>query len=145
MVNLGAVRLIADGPVKAPEWTTVAGGAVVVRLLSRVMRRAVWAYVVARRAQAASQHFVVATLFDHYCAKLHVGPAIDDAQAKVLRAAIDESGHLIAIEAQPRLTAITAADERDLLPMLGRRGMAERQAVRGDRDQVAPILARVQP
>ncbi len=42
-------------------------------LLSRRWRRVFAAYLATRRAREAARYFVRFTLFDHYCAKLHVG------------------------------------------------------------------------
>jgi hypothetical protein len=44
------------------------------------------------RARSAARTFVTMTLFDHYCAKLHTGLAIDTATALALR---DEIGRAI--------------------------------------------------
>src|SRR5262249_42725968 len=43
---------------------------------------------VGRRAEEMASTFQLGTLFDHYCAKLHVGAGIDRAQATQLRAVI---------------------------------------------------------
>ena len=86
-----AVRAIADGPVRPPEWTEVAGGAIAYRLVRRSLRRFILVLLAARRAQAASRHFVVGTLFDHYCARLHVGMGLDGPRAAELRAVMDQA------------------------------------------------------
>jgi hypothetical protein len=46
---------------------------------------------VGRRAEEMSTTFQLGTLFDHFCAKLHVGSGIDRAQAVQLRAVIHAS------------------------------------------------------
>src|SRR4029453_3175663 len=43
------------------------------------------------RARSAAQTFTRMTLFDHYCAKLHVGLALDGVTALALREAIDRT------------------------------------------------------
>lgn len=86
-----AVRAIADGPATPPEWTEVAGGGLLIRLLSRGWRRFLIVLLAARRAQAASKAFVVATLFDHYCARLHVGAGLDAIDGAEVRALIDQA------------------------------------------------------
>ena len=44
-----------------------------------------------RRAQAAGRYFVIGTLFDHYCAKLHVGLGLDRDSAMELRRIMAEA------------------------------------------------------
>ena len=46
---------------------------------------------VGRGADDAASNFQNGLLFDHYCARLHVGPAIDRARAAALRRAIHET------------------------------------------------------
>lgn len=87
----GALRAIADGPARPPEWTEIVGGGVAWRILSRTWRRFVIAVVAARRAQAASRAFTVATLFDHYCARLHTGLGLDGVAGAEIRALIDQA------------------------------------------------------
>jgi hypothetical protein len=84
-----ALSAIADGKSSAPSWTDIAGGALAYRILSRSARKILWLWIVTRRTQAAARNFLVATLFDHYCARLHVGLGLDAAAAAELRAAID--------------------------------------------------------
>lgn len=88
-LDAAAIRAIADGPSHPPEWLELAGGTLVARLAARTVRRAVWAYLIARRAKAASRGFLIATLFDHYCARLHVGMGLDGAAGAALREAIE--------------------------------------------------------
>lgn len=90
-VDDAAVRAISDGPNRPPEWTEIAGGGLVYRLLRRSWRRVVIALLVARRAQAASKTFVVCTLFDHYCAKMHVGFGLDAGTGAELRAVMEQA------------------------------------------------------
>lgn len=86
-----AVRAIADGPARPPEWTEILGGGVAWRVLGRAWRRFVIAALAARRAQAASRAFTVATLFDHYCARLHTGLGLDAVDGAQVRALIDQA------------------------------------------------------
>ena len=67
-LDADAVKAVADGPQKPPEWTEVAGGTLVYRLVSGTWRKLLLGVLAARRAQAAGQTFLVTTLFDHYCA-----------------------------------------------------------------------------
>jgi len=86
-----AVRAIADGPNRPPEWTEIAGGGLIYRLLRRSWRRVLIALLIARRAQAASKTFVICTLFDHYCAKMHIGLGLDAATGAEIRAVMDQA------------------------------------------------------
>ena len=86
-----AVRAIADGPSEPPQWAELAGGGLAYRLASRGWRRLLLAYFIARRARAAAHTFTVATLFDHYCARLHVGLGLDRVAGAELRAVIDRA------------------------------------------------------
>jgi hypothetical protein len=86
-----AVRAIADGQVGPPQWAELAGGGLAYKLASRGWRRVLFAYFIARRARAAAHTFTVATLFDHYCARLHVGLGLDAGRGADLRADIDRA------------------------------------------------------
>ncbi len=90
-MNDAAIRAIADGPNRPPEWTELAGGGIAFRLLGSMWRRILLAALAARRAQAASRAFSVATLFDHYCAKLHIGVGLDAIDGAKVRALIDQA------------------------------------------------------
>ena len=87
----GAVRAVADGSVRPPEWAQIVGTSLAYRFLTRQWRRVLVVYLVARRAQSASNAFLVGTLFDHYCARLHVGMGLDGARATELRQLIDRA------------------------------------------------------
>jgi len=87
----GAVRAIADGPEKPPEWAEIAGGTLAYRLVARSWKRLILVYLATRRAQAAARHFLIGTLFDHYCARLHVGMGLDGPRAAELRAVMDQA------------------------------------------------------
>jgi hypothetical protein len=86
-----AIRAIADGPSRPPEWTEVVGGGVAWRLIGRMWRRVLIVLLAARRAQAASKAFTVATLFDHYCARLHRGLGLDAVDGAQVRALIEQA------------------------------------------------------
>jgi hypothetical protein len=86
-----AVRAVADGAESPPEWADIVGGTVAYRFLARQWRKLLLVYLVARRAQAAARAFLVGTLFDHYCARLHVGMGLDAQRAAELRAVIDRA------------------------------------------------------
>lgn len=90
-----AIRMIADGPESPPSWTELAGGTLMFKMVGRAWRRLLITYVVAKRTQAAARYFQINTLFDHYCARLHVGMGLDAKSAEQLRtligAAIDQT------------------------------------------------------
>jgi hypothetical protein len=86
-----AIRAIADGPSAPPQWGDLAGGALAFRILSRTWRKMLVAYLATRRAQAATRYFVNASLFDHYCARMHVGLGLDGASGTELRALMGRS------------------------------------------------------
>lgn len=86
-----AIKAIADGADKPPSWHEMAGGAFLTKFLGQSMRKLFVAVVAARRTQAAARYFMLDTLFDHYCARLHVGLGLDGAAGKELRAAMDRA------------------------------------------------------
>lgn len=90
-IDEDAVRAIADGPETPPSWTEFVGGGMLFRLMSKQWKKLLVAVLAARRAQAAARNFEVATLFDHYCAREHVGMGLDAGSGKRVRALIDEA------------------------------------------------------
>ncbi len=88
-VDEDAVRVIADGTVAAPTWRTAAAAAPFARFLRRSWRRVLISLVAYRRAEEAGRLFAMATMFDHYCARLHVGAGLDLAGGRALRARMD--------------------------------------------------------
>jgi uncharacterized protein (DUF697 family) len=86
-----AVREIAEGRVPPPNWRQLIGLSGLARTARRSVRAAIVAYALYRRAEAASRTFALGTLFDHYCARHHVGVGLDAAQARELRARIDRA------------------------------------------------------
>ena len=86
-----AVRAIADGKESAPDWGQIAGGTLAYKLVARSWRKLVLVYLAAKRAQAASKHFLIGTLFDHYCARMHIGQGLDGAAAAELRGLMDQA------------------------------------------------------
>jgi hypothetical protein len=90
-IDLDAIRAVADGTERPPDWAEIAGGTLLYRILARQWRRLVLVYLIARRARAASHSFLVSTLFDHYCARLHVGLGLDGKRATEVRKLIDRA------------------------------------------------------
>ncbi len=84
-VSDDAVTNLVHGTSKPPSLTEIAAGGIAFRLASRAARRMLLALATVKRARGAARTFVTMTLFDHYCAKLHRGLAIDAATALALR------------------------------------------------------------
>jgi hypothetical protein len=86
-----AVRAVAEGVVKPPGWRNYINTVPLMRFFRRGMRAAFMGYLAYRRADQASRDFALATLFDHYCARIHVGSGLDAAAGAALRARIDRA------------------------------------------------------
>ncbi|HEU4611802.1 MAG TPA: hypothetical protein VFS15_06980 [Kofleriaceae bacterium] len=80
-----AVDALVHGPSKPPPIASLAIGGVLGRVASKAARRMMIAIATVNRARSAARTFVAMTLFDHYCAKLHTGLALDGATALALR------------------------------------------------------------
>jgi hypothetical protein len=87
----GAQLALAHGPAEPPSLAEIAGGEIAFRVAGRSAIRAMTAFAALGRAQSASRTFVTMTLFAHYCARLHTGPALDAATAIALRSEIDRA------------------------------------------------------
>jgi hypothetical protein len=83
------VRALADGEETPPRWAELLGSGLMLRLLSRQGKKLFIAVLAAKRAKAAADNFEVATLFDHYCARVHVGLGLNERSARLLREQID--------------------------------------------------------
>lgn len=86
-----AVRAIAEGVVKPPGWRAFINTIPLMRFFRRGVRAAVAGYSAYRRADQASRDFAIATLFDHYCARIHVGSGLDANAGAALRARMDRA------------------------------------------------------
>ncbi|MSP63328.1 MAG: hypothetical protein EXR72_23895 [Myxococcales bacterium] len=87
-VEQAALALLADVSADGPlDWAIDASTAAA--LFHRTWRSAALVLRVARRADEFAATFAVATLFDHYCARHHVGLGVDLARARALRGAFD--------------------------------------------------------
>ena len=91
-----AVDKLVYGKSSPASWTQMAATGVAYRLATGPWRRALLVMTTARRARAAARQFVTMTLFEHYCARLHVGLALDAPTALAVRDAITQ-----AIDATP--------------------------------------------
>jgi hypothetical protein len=91
-VDAAAVKNLVHGTSRPPSLVDMATSGIMYRVATRTARRMMAALVTVNRARSAARTFVIMTLFDHYCARLHRGLALDAAQALALR---DEIGRAI--------------------------------------------------
>jgi hypothetical protein len=87
-----AVKTLVHGTTPPPTIADLAASGIMLRIAGRAARRMLVALTTIDRARSAARTFVTMTLFDHYCARLHTGLAIDAATALALR---DEIGRAI--------------------------------------------------
>ncbi|HEY5925255.1 MAG TPA: hypothetical protein VIV11_26410 [Kofleriaceae bacterium] len=80
-----AVDKLVHGATKPPKIASMAIGGVLARVASKAARRMMLAIATVNRARSAARTFTAMTLFDHYCAKLHTGLALDGPTALALR------------------------------------------------------------
>ena len=88
-----AAANLVHGTSPPPSILDMAAGSIALRIASRAARRMMVALATVNRARSAARTFMHMTLFDHYCAKLHTGLALDGPTALELR---DEIGKAIA-------------------------------------------------
>jgi hypothetical protein len=111
-LHYAAQQALVHGPTPPASLVELAGGEIAFRIAGRAARRAMLAFAALGRAQFASRTFVTLTLFDHYCARLHTGLAVDAATALALRDEIDRAIDLVpgSLELHPfRRSALSAA------------------------------------
>lgn len=127
-----AVKALVHGPTGATKLTDLALGSIAVRIAGRAARRMMLALATINRARAASRHFVTLTLFDHYCARLHTGAALDAPTALALHGeiakAIDNTPG--ALSFHPFKRGVLAAARATLKAPLELADIASRGAVR---------------
>ncbi len=131
-VDRDALMTLVHGASKPPSLVDISVGGILLRIATRTTRRMMLILATANRARAASRTFVTMTLFDHYCAKLHSGLAIDNATALALR---DEIGRAIdntpgALSFQPFRRGALAAAKASLKAPLELADLASRGALR---------------
>jgi hypothetical protein len=80
-----SIEKLVHGRTSPRAWTEIAGTAIAYRMATMAWKRFLLALTTVRRARAASRQFVVMTLFEHYCARLHVGLALDAPTALAVR------------------------------------------------------------
>lgn len=80
-----AARNLFYGRTPPVKWHKLISTTLAYRMAKRTWRRLMIAFVATDRAKAAARYFSIATLFDHYCARLHLGMGLSAEQALVLR------------------------------------------------------------
>jgi hypothetical protein len=83
-----ARKTLVHGSSPPPNILDLAVTSIMLRVAGSAARRMLVALATINRARSAARTFVTMTLFDHYCAKLHVGLALDGVTALALREAI---------------------------------------------------------
>jgi hypothetical protein len=80
-----AEKTLVYGTASPTSLVDLAASSIVLKIASQAARRMMLALATVSRARSAARTFVTMTLFDHYCAKLHTGLAIDSTTALALR------------------------------------------------------------
>jgi hypothetical protein len=84
-IDSDAVTSLVHGPSSPTSVVDLAAGGILLRIASATTKRMMVLIATVNRARAAARTYVTMTLFDHYCAKLHTGLAIDRVTALALR------------------------------------------------------------
>jgi len=80
-----AVTQLVHGTEAPAKIANTAFSSIAYRIAGTAAKRMLLAFATVKRARAAARTFVTMTLFDHYCAKLHTGGALDGPTALALR------------------------------------------------------------
>lgn len=80
-----AVAALVHGNSAPTNIANMAASGVIYRIANLAAKRFLFVLATVNRARAASSTYVAMTLFDHYCAKLHVGAGLDGKTALALR------------------------------------------------------------
>jgi hypothetical protein len=86
-----AVKALVFGSQAPPSLTELAASGIALRIAGRAARRMMLVLATINRARSAARTFTVMTLFDHYCARLHTGAALDGETALALRGEIGKA------------------------------------------------------
>ena len=131
LTDAGAVNLV-HGTTPPPSVLEIATSGIALRLAGVAARRMMIALTAVNRARSAARTFMCMTLFDHYCAKLHTGLAIDGPTALALRdeitRAIDQTPGALAFH--PFRRGILSAARATLKAPLELADLASRGALR---------------
>ena len=87
-VDANAIEELAH-PTGSRVLSAAGMGAIAVGGTRRVVRKIATALLFVRRVDEAIQTFYLGTLFDHYCARQHVGAGLDGKKAQAVRAVIE--------------------------------------------------------
>jgi hypothetical protein len=127
-----ARRALVHGTSSPPSIVDLATSGIMLRVAGRAARRMLLALATIDRARSAARTFITMTLFDHYCARLHTGLAIDAPTALALRdeirRAIDQTPGALAFH--PFRRGAMAAARATLRAPLELADFATRGAVR---------------
>jgi uncharacterized protein (DUF697 family) len=127
-----ATSNLVHGTSSPPSIVEMAASGIVLRLASAAAKRMMIALATVNRARSAARTFTAMTLFDHYCAKLHTGAALDGPTALLLRdeitRAIDQTPGALAFH--PFRKGVLAAARATLKAPLELADLASRGAVR---------------
>lgn len=80
-----ALRTLVHGTSSPTSLVDLAATGIIARIAGVAARRMLLALATIDRARSAARTFVTMTLFDHYCARLHTGLALDAPTALALR------------------------------------------------------------
>jgi hypothetical protein len=131
LTDVGAANL-THGTTPPPSVLEIATSGIVLRVAGAAARRMMIALATVNRARSAARTFMCMTLFDHYCAKLHTGLAIDGPTALALRdeitRAIDQTPGALAFH--PFRRGILSAARATLKAPLELADLASRGALR---------------
>ena len=138
-----ALRAVADGTTSPPTWKTLASASLLPLIMKKTLRKAMILLAAARRADDVLQSFAVATLFDHYCAQLHVGAGLDVESGRLLRADMDAvlgsaRGHVVSRLFRRALSATGRAALRAPLELadIASGGLVARLRGKGKQEEV---------
>jgi uncharacterized protein (DUF697 family) len=127
-----AAANLVHGTSSPPSLVEMAASGILLRLASAAAKRMMIALATINRARSAARTFTAMTLFDHYCAKLHTGAALDGPTALQLRdeiaRAIDQTPGALAFH--PFRKGVLAAARATLKAPLELADLASRGAVR---------------
>ncbi len=127
-----AAANLVPGTSSPPSIVEMAASGIALRIASAAAKRMMFALATVNRARSAARTFTAMTLFDHYCAKLHTGAALDGPTALLLRdeiaRAIDQTPGALA--SHPFRKGVLAAARATLKAPLELADLASRGAVR---------------
>jgi uncharacterized protein (DUF697 family) len=127
-----AAANLVHGTSSPPSIVEMAASGIALRIASAAAKRMMIALATVNRARSAARTFTAMTLFDHYCAKLHTGLALDGPTALALRdeitRAIDQTPGALAFH--PFRKGVLAAARATLKAPLELADLASRGAVR---------------